>query len=281
MSQRIAMVTGASSGIGLLAAVELARSGFHVVATMRDLGRRGALEEAARSAGVQQRLDFCLLDVTQFALIPGVVDSILRMYGRVDVLLNNAGFAVAGFAEDLKLEEIREQFETNFFGHVAVTKALLPSMRGQKSGHIIMLSSVSGLVGQPVIGTYSASKFALEGWSEALRVELLPLGIRVVLVEPGSFKTDIWGRNAKLGQAVLDPGSPNYERGRRFAEYVQKKVPKRDPQRVAELITRVAVDPAPKLRYRIGGDAHLQYWLRRCLPWKAYEKLVLRALRIA
>ena len=123
MSGKVVVITGASSGIGLLAAVELARRGHTVVATMRDLARRERLDQAAAAAGVAGRLDLRRLDVTQFDSIPGVVSEIVRDHGRIDVLVNNAGFAVAGFAEDLKLEEIRSQFETNYFGHVAMTKA--------------------------------------------------------------------------------------------------------------------------------------------------------------
>jgi NAD(P)-dependent dehydrogenase (short-subunit alcohol dehydrogenase family) len=203
----------------------------------------------------------------------------VRDYGRIDVLVNNAGFAVAGFAEDMKLDEIRLQFETNFFGQVAITQAVLPAMRRQGSGHIIMVSSISGLHGALSISSYSASKFALEGWSESLRLEMNALGIKVVLVEPGSFQTDIWTRNAHLGEKTLDGSSPNRERGARMRDQVQK-LKKRDPIEVARKIAKIAQDPNPKLRYVIGPDAHVQLWLKRALPWKWHEKLVARALKI-
>ncbi|MGH9493311.1 MAG: SDR family oxidoreductase, partial [Terriglobales bacterium] len=266
MSGKIVVITGASSGIGLLAAVELARRGHSVVATMRDLLRRGRLDEAAAAAGVAGHLDLRRLDVTEFDSIPTVISEIVRDHDRIDVLVNNAGFALAGFAEDLRLEEIRLQLETNFFGHVAMTKAAIPVMRAQRSGHIIMISSISGRAASPVTSSYAASKFALEGWSEALRIELRSLGIRVVLVEPGAFQTDIWERNLRLGEFAAAPESPNHERGQRFAEFVKTKVHKRDARLVAELIARIAEDPNPKLRYRIGPDAHLQFWLRALLP---------------
>ena len=279
MSGKVALLTGSSSGIGLLTAVELAKAGFMVVATMRDLSRRAGLDAAAGMAGVTGLLEVRRLDITDFEQIAGVVRGVEHDYGRIDVLVNNAGFAVAGFAEDLKLEEIRLQFETNFFGHVAVSKAVLPIMRRQRSGHIIMISSIGGRVAAPVIGSYNASKFALEGWSESLRIETQALGIQVVLVEPGSFATDIWTRNAQLGSYVTDPSSPNHERGARFTKYVQG-VRKWDPAPVARLIARIAQDPHPKLRYRIGGDAHVQFWLSSILPWKLYEKLVAKATKI-
>ena len=280
MTGKIVVLTGASSGFGLLAAVEMARRGHTVVATMRDLSRRGRLDEAAAAAGVAGRLDFRRLDVTEFDSIPAIVSEIVRDHGRIDVLVNNAGFAVAGFAEDLKLEEIRLQFETNYFGHVAMTKAVIPVMRAQRSGHIIMISSISGRAASPVTSSYAASKFALEGWSEALRIELRSLGIRVVLVEPGAFQTDIWERNARLGEFALSPESPNHERGKRFTEVIRTRVHKREAQPVAELIARIAEDPNPKLRYRIGPDAHITFWLRALLPWKAYERMVEKMTRI-
>ncbi len=279
MAEKIALVTGSSSGIGLLSTVELARAGFRVVASMRDLDRRQRLDEAAGKAGVAGRIDVRRLDITEIDRILEFIAQLERDCGRLDVLVNNAGFATAGFAEDLLLQELRQQFETNFFGHVAVTKAVLPIMRRQRSGHLIMVSSIGGRVSAPVIGAYDASKFALEGWSESLRIETRSLGIRVVLVEPGSFQTDIWERNVRVGSYALDRSSPNHERGARFSEVV-KKVRKADPLPVAKLIARIAQDPNPRLRYRVGFDAHLQFWLHSLLPWKLYEKVVIRATKI-
>jgi NAD(P)-dependent dehydrogenase (short-subunit alcohol dehydrogenase family) len=276
---RVAIVTGSSSGFGLLTSVELAKAGFRVIASMRDLGRRELLDNTAKSAGVDEKIDVRQLDVTNFAAIPEFVARVVRDYGRVDVLLNNAGFAVAGFIEDLKLEEIRAQFETNFFGHVAITKAVLPVMRQQRSGHIMMVSSISGLHGSPTISSYSASKHALEGWSESLRIEVNSLGIKVVLVEPGSFQTDIWTRNAYIGEKTRNGTSLNRERGERMRDRVQK-LRKQDPIIVGRRIVQIAQDPNPKLRYVIGSDAHVQLWMKRILPWKVYEKLIARALKI-
>lgn len=278
--KKIALITGASSGFGLLTSVALARNGWNVIATMRDLARREPLENAARSAGANERIHPLRLDITENAAIPGVIAQIVRDHGRIDALINNAGFAMSGFAEDMRLEEIRQQFDTNFFGHVAMTQAVLPVMRAQRSGHIIMVSSISGLVGQAVVSSYSASKFALEGWSEALRIETHSLGIRVVLVEPGAFKTDIWSRNVKVGSFAISPESPNHERARRFADFVKTKVPKRDPQEVVRLIVKIVSDPNPRLRYRIGTDAHIQLWLKRLLPWKTFERLIAKGVKI-
>ncbi len=279
MPDKIALVTGCSSGIGLLTSIELAKNGFRVVATMRDLGRRQRLDNAAGAAGVAAQLQIGVLDVTRFDAIAGFVDTVVRDHGRLDVLVNNAGFPAAGFAEDMQLDEVRQQFETNFFGAVAMTQAALPTMRRQRSGHIIMVSSISGLHGAVSASSYSASKFALEGWSESLRLEVNSLGIKVVLVEPGAFATDIWEHGVKLGKKTLDGTSPNHERGQRMGERV-KAIPKRDPIEVARKIVAIAQDPNPKLRYLVGRDAKMQLALKRILPWKWHEKLIANFLKI-
>ena len=279
--EKIAVVTGSSSGIGLLTAVELALNGYRVVATMRNLENRGRLEEAAQKAGVRDRLDLRRLDITEFDSLPGAVEAIVRDHGRIDVLVNNAGFSVAGFAEDMTLDELRHQLETNFFGNVAMTKAVLPVMRAQKSGHIITVTSVAGRLGQPMLSAYCASKYALEGWSESLRIETHSLGIRVSLVEPGAYDTDIWERNVVIAKGSLDPASPNKERSQRFAEFVKNSAKhRRDAREVAKLIVRIARDPNPKLRYLIGGDAKMQVWLKRIVPWRKYERMIAKAVKI-
>ena len=279
MPEKIAVITGSSSGIGMLTTVELARAGFRVIATMRDLNRATRLDQLSAAAGVSERIEQRKLDITETLAIPHIVKDILRDHGRIDVLVNNAGFPRAGFAEDVRLDELRQQFETNLFGTIAMTHAVLAAMRAQRSGHIIMVSSISGRVGQPVLSSYCSSKFALEGWSEALRIETHSLGIRVVLIEPGSFKTDIWDRSVRVGEVTMSPDSPNHERALRFQQFVNK-TPKRDAIHVARLITRVAQDPNPRLRYMIGFDAYLQRWLRALLPWRRYERFISRAVKI-
>ena len=279
MPEKIALVTGASSGFGLLTSIELAKAGFRVVATMRDLGRREHLDKAAAAEGLTPKLDIRELDVTRFDTIQPFVDGVVRDYGRLDVLINNAGFAVAGFAEDIRLDELRLQFETNFFGAVAMTKAVLPAMRRQRSGHIIQVSSISGLHGSVTVSSYSASKHALEGWSESLRMEVNSLGIKVVLVEPGAFQTGIWTRGARMGEQSTKQSSPNIERSLRMRERL-RELPKADPIVVARLIVTIAQDPNPKLRYLVGRDAKIQLAMKRLLPWKWHEKVVANFLKI-
>ncbi len=279
MPEKIALVTGASSGFGLLTSIELAKAGFRVVATMRDLGRRDRLDQAAAAAGVGAKLDVREFDVTKFDAIQAFVDTVVSDYGRLDVLLNNAGFAVAGFAEDIKLEELRLQFETNFFGAGAMTKAALPTMRRQRSGHIIQVSSIAGLHGAVTVSSYSASKHPLEGWSESLRMEVNSLGIRVVLVEPGAFQTDIWTRGAVRGEQATKQTSPNMARSLRMRSTIEK-LPKRDPIAAARVIVAIAQNPNPRLRYLVGRDAKIQRPMKRMLPWKWYEKVMANFLKI-
>lgn len=279
MAEKVALITGASSGFGLLTSLELAKAKFKVIATMRDLGRRGALDQVADAQGLAGQIDIRQLDVTHFDSIPAFIEGLVRDCGRINVLVNNAGFAVAGFAEDITLEELRLQFETNFFGAVAMTKAVLPVMRRQHGGHIIQISSIAGVHGSYSVSSYSASKHALEGWSESLRMEVNPLGIKVVLIEPGSFQTDIWTRGAVMGKASVQETSPNFQRSLRMREFVQK-IPKADPIEVARVIARVAQDPNPKLRYLVGRDAKTQLVMKRLLPWKRYEKLIQKFLKI-
>lgn len=279
MTEKIALVTGASSGFGLLTSIELAKARFRVVASLRDLSRRDRLDQVAAAGGVAAKVDIRMLDVTKFEAIPSFVDGVVRDYGRLDVLANNAGFAVAGFAEDIQLDELRLQFETNFFGAVAMTKAVLPTMRQQHSGHIIQISSIAGLQGAVTVSSYSASKHALEGWSESLRMEVNSLGIKVVLVEPGAFQTDIWTRGAVMGNQATKDTSPNIQRTRRMRTTIEK-LPKADPIAVARLIVSIALNPNPKLRYLAGRDAKLQLAMKRILPWKWHEKLVANFLKI-
>jgi len=279
--EKIALVTGSSSGIGLVTCIELALNGYYVVATMRDLGRSARLEEAAQKAGVRNRLHLGRVDITETESLGDAVESITRDHGRIDLLVNNAGFSVAGFAEDMTLAELRHQMETNFFGNIAMTKAVLPVMRRQRSGSIVQVSSIGGRAAAPLLSAYNASKFALEGWSEALRIEVQSLGIRVALVEPGDYDTDIWERNVVIAKQALDGSSPNKPRSQRFAEFVKSRRGKRrDPREVARLIVRIANHPHPKLRYLIGRDARIHMLVRTLMPWHRYERMVARITKI-
>jgi NAD(P)-dependent dehydrogenase (short-subunit alcohol dehydrogenase family) len=276
-TQRTALVTGASSGFGLLISVTLARRGWRVLATMRDLNRRDKLEAAAREAGVLDRIELHPLDITNSDQIESIAALIADRSQPLHALVNNAGFAVPGFAEDVTDAELRDQFDTNFFGTVAVTRALLPQMRRQGFGHVVVVTSISGRMGYPGVSSYAASKFALEGWTETLRYEMLSLGIQVVLVEPGSFETDIWTRNAKQAAALRNPDSANAVRVSRWRARLAQGAKKRaNPEVVADTIALILENPKPKLRYVVGKDAKMALIMRRILPAGLFERMVVK-----
>ncbi|MFC4767345.1 oxidoreductase [Effusibacillus consociatus] len=269
----IAFLTGTSSGFGLLTSVALAKEGYQVIASMRNLEKRSGLEEAAHQAGVADRIEIVELDVTDFSAIDRVMEDMLARYGRIDLLINNAGYAQGGFIEEVSMEDWRCQFETNFFGVVAVTKAVLPSMRERGSGTIVNISSISGQIGMPVIGPYAASKFALEGFSESLRLEVLPFGVRVILVEPGSYKTEIWSKGFE--SVSMDPDSPYSDYKKRMLKKVNRIVERAgDPNEVVKTILHAVRSPYPELRYPVGKAVKTQIRLKQLIPWKWIEKKV-------
>jgi len=271
------LITGASSGFGLLTSVALAKRGWHVLATMRNMTRRQNLEAAARSAGVLESIEFLTLDVSSAERIKDVAEQVSKRGEPLHALVNNAGFAVPGFAEEVTDAELRDQFETNFFGAAAITRAILPQMRQQGFGHVVMVSSISGRTGFPGVSSYVASKFALEGWTETLRLEMAALGIKVAIVEPGSFDTDIWTRNAKLTAKMSDPASPNVARLARWQSRIDASAKNRaNPQEVADLIARILETPEPKVRYVIGRDARMALLMRKMLPTGVFERLVVK-----
>lgn len=276
-TQRTALITGASSGFGLLTAVTLAKRGWHVIATMRNLARREKLEASARDAGVLDRIEFLALDVTDNAQIAEVAAAIAARTAPLDALVSNAGFAMGGFAEDVSDAELRQQFDTNFFGATAVVRAFLPQFRRQHAGHIVMTSSISGRMGFPGVSSYVASKFAVEGWAETLRIEMKPLGIQVALVEPGSFETRIWSSGRVISKQSQDPRSPNAARAQRLLGRMENGKPKANPQIVADGIAAILANPHPRLRNVFGRDARTALLLKRLLPASVMERLFIKA----
>lgn len=275
----MALITGTSSGFGLATSVELARRRFRVFATMRDLARSERLDRAAADAGAD--VEKLQLDVTSDDSVYEAVEEILSRAGRVDVLVNNAGFGMGGMLEDLTLEELREQFETNFFGVVRVTKAVLPGMRERRAGRIINMSSISGRVGVPGLSAYCSAKYALEGLSDSLRLELSGYGIRVVVIEPGSFRTDIFERNKRVARRALDPGSPHHAATMRGQAALDRRLPRMrtDAGTVARVIAHAATARRPRARYVVGADARAQLLARAVLPGRLIEAAANRMLR--
>ncbi|KHF27730.1 3-alpha-(or 20-beta)-hydroxysteroid dehydrogenase [Anoxybacillus sp. BCO1] len=245
---------------------------------MRNMQNKEMLATVASEAGVYDRIEIVSLDVTDFAAVESVMHDVINRYGRIDVLVNNAGFATGGFVEELSLEEWERQFATNFFGLVAVTKAVLPIMRTQRSGKIINISSISGRVGFPAMGPYVASKFAVEGFSESLRLEMLPYGVYVVLIEPGSFKTNIWSKG--LQGVSVRSDSPYAKEMKTIVQYVNRVVKTAPPpDEVIRQIIKVVQSPTPRLRYPVGRGVTLTLRLKNWLPWKWWEWIVMKSLK--
>jgi NAD(P)-dependent dehydrogenase (short-subunit alcohol dehydrogenase family) len=187
------LITGTSTGFGRVTTELLAARGWRVFATMRDLARKDSLEHALREAGLSERVTFVRLDVTDPASIETAVATVLsETDNTLDAVVHNAGIAVAGVLEDLSDGDIWRVMDTNFFGVLRLTRALLPRFREQRRGRIVLLSSQAAFAGQPGNSMYCASKWALEGWAESLAYEVDPFGIDVVLIEPGSYRTEIW-----------------------------------------------------------------------------------------
>lgn len=275
----VAIVTGCSSGFGLLTAVELARFGFRVYATMRDLAKQGPLEEATAGAG--KSVATLRLDVTDDDSVDAAVAEVLEQERRIDVVVNNAGYGIGGFVEELAVAELAEQFETNFFGAVRVTKAVLPSMRERGSGRIIMVSSLNGRLAVPGLSAYCASKFALEGFAESLRCEALLDGIHVSVVEPGTYRTEIFSTNRRVAARSSGPASQHLRAETRLEQYVMRRVERstQDPVDVAKAIARIATSSHPRLRYVVGTDARAALIAMRVLPGRVLERNFLRILR--
>ncbi len=273
------LVTGCSSGIGLRAAVALGKAGFRVLATMRDVTRRERLDEAARAASVT--LDVLPLDVRDESAIERAVRT-ADLQGGLDVLVNNAGAGLSGFVHDVELSEYRELFETNFFGVVAMTKAFLPGMIRRRRGRIINVSSFNGRVAFPCVSAYVASKFAVEGFTESLRIEAAPFEVWATLIEPGGFRTDIFDRNRREARRMRDPSSPYAPVvGEMDALLRKNERHLGDPDRVARVIVRAAGERRPELRYVVGADARAGNLIRGALPWGVWERFVGALTRVS
>jgi NAD(P)-dependent dehydrogenase (short-subunit alcohol dehydrogenase family) len=279
MENELAVVTGASSGFGLLTSLELAKKGYHVIATMRNEEKAVELLELAEKMRCKDRIQIQTLDVTSENSI-NLFKGILEQLGRVDILVNNAGYAGAGFVEEIPIAEYRRQFDTNVFGPIMVTQTCLPFMRQAGKGKIINVSSISGLIGFPGISPYVASKHALEGWTESLRLEMKPYGVYVSLIEPGSFKTNIWTTGKQITEKSLNADSPYFSYMQSIDAYINKGASQfGNPQDVADKIVEIAQHPSPVLRYPVGKGVRLSLFLKRSLSWKTWENLFLKQLR--
>ena len=274
------LVTGATDGLGRATAIFFASEGYRVFAAGRDAQKRAALEQLAEEQ--HMHLETLELDVTSDESADRAIAEIQRRAGPVDVLVNNAGIGIAGVMEEITLADLRKQFETNFFGVVRMTQRVLPAMRQRRHGCIVNMSSIAGLVSNPLMGPYSGSKHALEAISDALRLELASFGIRVILIEPGFIPTNINRAGAELssryiGNAAASPYAHVYLG---FLKSWQKGVAsaKSTPEDCAQVILRAVQSPRPHARYTVTREAHIVKFLRWILPDRSFDRGMLKMM---
>ena len=250
--QKIAVITGSSSGIGLESALVLARNGYTTYATMRSLDKDTSIKAVVQNESLPIKV--VQLDVTDETSVKNAIDHIISEAGRIDLLVNNAGYGLVGALEDLAMEEIKSQYETNLFGLIRAIQVVLPTMRKQRSGRIINISSGAGIFGYPGGSAYVGTKFAVEGLSESIAYELEPFGIKVILIEPGFIRTN-FGNAMVMAKKVQDSASPYSELMQKImASTTQLAKNASDAELVASIILEAASNPNPRLRYLAGKD---------------------------
>ena len=272
--QKVAIVTGSSSGIGFETSLTLARNGFHTYATMRNMeGEKSKpLTEVAKNENLQLRA--IELDVDNDKSVIDAINTIVEERERIDVLINNAGYALGGALEDSSMDEIKAQFETNFFGAVRATKAVLPVMRRQGAGKIVNITSMGGRIAIPLSSSYHGSKFALEGLSESIRYEPEPFGIKVILIEPGAVGSNFW-KNIKIAKSSSDSNSPYTQFGNKILKaYEQMEQNTISPSVVAKTILDAVTSNNPQLRYVVGEDAAKTLEARKNMPDNEFGDLI-------
>jgi len=266
---RVWFITGTSKGFGYLLAEEALKRGERVIATARDVSK---LSRLARK--YPDRIHTLTLDVTNPNEIISIAQQGIAAFGHVDTLVNNAGYGVNGAIEEVSEDEFEPMFQTNIYGLIRVTRAFLPHFRQRRSGHIFNLSSIGGLIGSPGWGFYNATKFAVEGLSEALAEEMKPLGVHVTVVEPGPFRTDFLGRSSKLARRQLRDYATTAGKAREYLKTQSGKQPG-DPQKAVEAIITAANSPKPPLHLILGQVALTRFrhklsdWHEEIAAWES------------
>ncbi len=250
--EKIALVTGSSSGIGLETSLALARDGFHTFATMRDTGKGDKIKECVEKEDLD--IEILELDVDNEESVNRTIKTILEKKDRIDVLVNNAGYGMWGTVEDVSVDEFKEQFETNFFSIIRLIQKVAPIMRKQNSGNIVNVSSVAGRIGFPVSSAYISSKFALEGLSESLRFELMPFGVNIIIVEPGVIKTKFFD-SMKLAKKAQQDSAYNEITEKVISGVKMMAEMGTHPKEVADTIIKALKEENPLPRYVVGNDA--------------------------
>jgi len=284
--QQIALITGSSSGIGFETSLLLARDGIYTYATMRNLSKSKEILDITKKEHLPLRV--LPLDVTDEESTRQAIDMVMYEQNRIDILVNNAGYSLVGALEQLSMDEIREEFETNFFGIIKLIRKVLPIMRKQRSGRIINVSSLAGRIGLPLVSAYVSSKFALEGLSESLKYEVQDFGIYVILIEPGVIKTNFI-KNLKIGKQVITSENGNVNTSSAdlpYAEITQRRIsafkPRFEkgssPKEVADTILEAVTSDKPKFRYIVGQDAFKLMDIRKNTSDEEFGKIVMNSV---
>jgi len=277
--QQVAVVTGSSSGIGFETSLLLARNGIYTYATMRNQSKSEEILANARKDNLP--LKTLHLDVTNEKSILKAMKKIIDEKGRIDILVNNAGYSLLGPLEQLDIDEIKAEFETNFFGIIKLIQSVLPTMRKQRYGRIINISSLAGRIGFPFSSAYVSSKFALEGLTESLGYEIQNFGIYVILIEPGVIRTNFLN-SMKLGKNVITPQNDSNINSP-YTEMIQKRISAFKPRfekgsspiEVAEVVLEAATSQHPKSRYLVGNDAMKMIKKRKDTSDEEFGRLVM------
>ncbi|MDQ5868997.1 MAG: SDR family oxidoreductase [Thermoproteota archaeon] len=284
--QQIALITGSSSGIGFETSLLLARNGIYTYATMRNLSKSKEILDITKKEHLPLRV--LPLDVTNEESTREAIDMVMYEQNRIDILVNNAGYSLVGALEQLSMDEIREEFETNFFGIIKLIRKVLPIMRKQRGGRIINVSSLAGRIGLPLVSAYVSSKFALEGLSESLKYEVQDFGIYVILIEPGVIKTNFI-KNLKIGKQVITSENGNVNTSSAdlpYAEITQRRIsafkPRFEkgssPKEVADTILEAVTSNKPKFRYIVGQDAFKLMDIRKNTSDEEFGKIVMNSV---
>ncbi|MFL6484973.1 MAG: SDR family oxidoreductase [Nitrososphaera sp.] len=277
--QLVTVVTGSSSGIGLAASLALAKNGYLTYATMRNLAKQDSIQSIAEKERLAVRT--VQLDVTDENSVKNTIQSIISESGRINLLVNNAGYGLTGAFEDIEIGEIKALYETNVFGVIRVTQAVLPIMRKQGSGRIINISSGAGRIGFPGSSAYVSSKFALEGLSESMAFEVEQFGIKTVLVEPGFVRTN-FAENIAIAKKAQEPRSP-------YSQMMQMMSSNRDRMfenaSDADLVAAVVVEAAtakePNLRYLAGKDVQQMVAAKKSMSDEEFQNMIRQSVRDA
>jgi short-subunit dehydrogenase len=268
-SERIVLITGATSGIGKACAEYLSKRDYFVFGTGRHFNKFS-----------NNSFELIEMDINDDKSVEKVIKDIIKKKGTIDIIVNNAGYGISGAIEDTNLTKAKEQLETNFFGIHRICKEVLPIMRKQNSGYIINISSIGGIIGLPFQGFYSSSKFALEGWSEALRMEVKSYGIKVVLIEPGDIKTSFTNKRERITLQLKESAyRENAIKAINIVEKDEQCGP--SPVKVALLLEKIINKKSPKLRYKVGSFTQIFIGhLRRFIPDKSMQWILMKYYKI-